>query len=236
MRIFFFFLGFCLPVSLTAQEFNEDSLLIYGKSLEIHDEDILVSNRASGGALYAAYGILDGNHSRYFSNPFMLGFDMDIHHANLLIQLEGLLGFNKVKQSMFFDNGFEWKENKFVLSVAGGVNVGYTMLDSKNFLAAPVAGLGVQLMTSTLFGENYNIENEPFLPYYKLGFIIDIKPAIFMDEHVRINNKDHYYTSLRIGFGLNMPLGNSIYNEYYHGSMVYFSIGMAALYREYFLR
>ena len=82
-------------------------------------------------------------------------------------------------------------------------------------------------------GSSDNQENEPFLPYYKLGFFIDLKSLTLLQEHTRINDKDENYTSLRLSFGINQPIGNPEYSEYYHGSMIYFTIGMGGLSRRF---
>ena len=100
-------------------------------------------------------------------------------------------------------------------------------------LISPIAGVGGNYLTSSFwYSTSDNVENEPFLPYYKLGFFIDLKSLTLLEAHTRINDKDVYYTSLRLSFGINRPIGSPRYSEYYKGSMIYFTIGMGGLTRK----
>jgi hypothetical protein len=68
---------------------------------------------------------------------------------------------------------------------------------------------------------------DPLLPHYKFGFFVDIKPlAIFDKQRISIDDVYDGYACLRLSFGISMPIGRLKYDDYFYGSMTYFTIGM----------
>lgn len=219
---------------LTAQVWKPDSVYIKGRNFEFYNSNLIASNNAAGGNIFIGEGFWLGNISEYFSNQFFIGCNIDFHRSKFIIQIDDYIGIGKVKQTMTFPNQFEWKKEKAGLSFMLGCNLGYSIIDNKNFLISPIAGIGVNILTSSLISStNENSNNEPFLPYYKLGFFIDFKSLSILQKHIRINDKDENYTSLRLSFGINQPIGSPKYSEYFKGSMIYFTIGMGGLSRRY---
>ena len=218
---------------LNAQVWEPDSVYVKGRNYEIFDTTRIVSKNALGGNVFLGEGFWRGNISEYFSNQFYIGINLDIHRGRFVIQIDDYIGFGKVKQTMTFPGQLKWVKNDAEMSYMFGCNLGYSIVDNKYLLISPIAGVGGNYLTSSFwYSTSDNVENEPFLPYYKLGFFIDLKSLTLLDAHTRINDKDVYYTSLRLSFGINRPIGSPRYSEYYKGSMIYFTIGMGGLTRK----
>ena len=220
---------------LTAQESQHDSVYVHGKNYEFYDSTLIASNKAIGGNLFLGEGFWKGNISEYFSNQFLIGLNIDIYRSKFIIQIDDYIGTGKVKQTMTFPGQLEWKKDKAGSSCMFGCNLGYSIVDTKNLRFAPIGGIGGNLLTSSLMSSsiNENYKNEPFLPYYKLGFFIDLKSLTLLQERTRINNIDEKYTSLRLSFGVNQPIGKPKYSDYYNGSMIYFTIGIGEFSRKF---
>lgn len=237
MNKYFNPLTFCIillsTMNISAQENRLDSVHIQGRNYEYFDPSFVPSKKAIGGNVFLGQGFLQGNIADYFSNPIFIGLNVDIHRGNTIIQIDDYIGFGKTQKTMTFPEQLEWKEGKAALSFMLGGNLGYSVIDTKNFKFVPIAGIGANLLSSTFLSPSDNSKNEPFLPYYKIGFFIDLKSLTLLQEHVRINNADENYTSLRLSIGLNSTIGKPKYYDYYHGSMIYFSIGMGGLSRQF---
>lgn len=210
-----------------------DSIFIKGRNYEVFDSTLILSHKALGGNIFLGHEIYKGNISEYFSNPYFIGANLDIYRRNFVIQIDDYIGFAKTKQSLAFPEQKEWKENKMALSFMIGGNLGYSIIENKYIKILPLVGVNSKLLTSTFFTTSENIENEPFLFYYKIGFFIDFKSIVLLQNHIRINDVEENYTSLRLSFGFNSPIGNPKNSEYYKGSMFYFSVGMGGLFRDF---
>jgi hypothetical protein len=114
-----------------------------------------------------------------------------------------------------------------------GCNLGYNLIDSKNIKLAPIGGIGANLLSSRLLGSSDNSSNEPFLPYLKIGMFLDFKSITLLQEHIRINNADHNYTSLRLSIGYTPVICKPKQHEYYNGSVFYVTLGMGGLSRDF---
>ncbi len=214
-------------------EHEPDSVFVKGHNYEIFDSTLTASCNAMGGNIFLGHGIYTGNISEYFSNPYFIGINLDIHRKNLVIQIDDYIGFGKTKKTLTFPEGKEWKENKTALSCMFGGNLGYSIIDIKNIKLVPLAGINGTLLSSSIFTTSENSKNEPFLPHYKIGFYIDFKSFVLLQNHIRVNDMDENYTSLRLSFGYNAPIGSPKYSEYYKGPMFYFTIGMGGLSRQF---
>ncbi|MCZ2101375.1 MAG: hypothetical protein LC107_07560 [Chitinophagales bacterium] len=112
-----------------------------------------------------------------------------------------------------------------------GGNVGYALVNNRTFLISPVAGLGLNILTSSPFpSSNDNTNNEPTLVYYNLGGFINIKPFQLFRRRYLLNGQDIQYSYLRINAGVKQGIVNTKYPEYYTGSMVYISLGLGEFY------
>jgi hypothetical protein len=218
---------------LHGQELKPDSARIKGRTYEIIDASLIHSHKAMGGNIYVGYGFYNGNMSDYISNQILVGINVDLHRHRRIVQFDVSLGFGKTLQDMEFPEQLEWEKNKLALSAILGCNLGYSIVDNRNFLIAPLAGIGINSLSSSFLTVSDNIKNEPILPYYKIGFFIDIKPLAILQDHVRINNKDENYTSMRISMGINSSIGKPKYSDYYLGRMLYITVGMGGLSRNY---
>ena len=199
--------------------------------IELQDEYLPEKYKAIGGSIFLGYGMLNGNISDYITNPIFIGINVDFHRQRLVIQIDDYIGFGKVKKTMEFLDDLEWSKNKAALHFMLGGNLGYTLINSESFKFVPLAGIGFDLLSSTFLGSSENQENEPFLPYYKLGCYLDIKSLRLFRNNYSFNY-DERYTCVRLSFGLNSPIGKPKYGEFYSGSMIYFTIGMGGLGRQ----
>lgn len=211
--------------------FDPDSVYIKGRKYEFYDSTLKLSHKAVGGNFFLGYGIYNGNISEYFSNPYFFGLNIEFYRKNLAIQIDDYIGFGKTTQTLSFPEQKEWKENKTTLSFMIGANLGYSIIDNKNIKLVPLAGINGTILSSTFLTTSDNSSNEPFLPYYKIGFYIDIKP-LALGQYVKLNGSDVSYNTFRLSFGLNSSIGNPKYPEYYKGNMFYITIGVGGLARD----
>jgi hypothetical protein len=129
-----------------------------------------------------------------------------------------------------------WEKNKLAFTGRIGVNIGYNLIERLGYKLVPVSGIGFGFMSSKLIsGEDYKneFENEPFFPYFKLGLFYESK-AIHIGKNVRINNEDAIYSHLRFGVEYTTPIGKIRYKNFYSGSQISFTIGIAVLRRKFY--
>ena len=184
--------------------------------------------KALGGNFFTGYGLLNGNISEYFTDPFFIGMNIDIIRQKFVIQIDDYIGFGKTKKTMEFPDDLEWSKNKAALHFAIGGNFGYTLVNSESFKLVPLAGIGFYGITSKILDSNYNTLNEPLFPYYKLGCYIDVKSLRLFKNNYSFNYGDKY-TCIRLSFGINRQIGIRKYDSFYQGNMMYFTIGMGGL-------
>ena len=220
-----------IRVKKAPEPYKPDSIFVKGRNLEVFDSTLVPSHKALGGNIFLGHGIYNGNISTYFSNIYFGGINIEFHRKNFVIQIDDYIGFGKTKRTLKYPDQKEWKENKAALSFMLGSNFGYSVLDNKHITLVPLAGINVSLLSASIFKISENMENEPFLPYYKIGFYIDFKTIVLLQNHLRLNKTDLYYNSLRLSFGLNSPIGNPKHAEFYEGPMFYVTIGMGGLTR-----
>lgn len=210
-------LEFTICITSNAQGFPDKYYIENGDTL-------IPSNNGIGGNVFLGYGIQNGNISNYFSNPFFIGFNIDVIKSKILIQFDNYIGFGKVTETLTFPDNLKWKKNKAAIYFMGGLNFGYPLIENKTIKIVPLAGIGANLLSSKFLSDSENSKNEPFLPYYKFGCYIDIKSLAFLGE--RATSAKSSYNCLRLSFGVNSALGSPKYSEYYKGQMIYLSIGM----------
>ncbi len=207
-----------------------DSMHIEGRSYQLYDSKVQARNFAIGGNLFLGYGVFNGNISNSFTNPFYVGIQVDFYYKRFIFQLDDYIGFCKVKKTLPFPDSLEWAQNESAFSVLFGGNIGYAFIDKEALTITFLTGMGANFMTS-LFKETDNSKNEPTLPYYKVGCYFDFKNVVISGDHIRINNSDVYYASLRLSLGFNYPISNPDYPQYYDGSIFYVTIGMGGFQR-----
>jgi len=211
---------------------NNQLNIIENSQKEDLQQDYSTDNyRAIGGNIFLGYGKLNGNISSYITDPIFIGINVDIHRQRLVIQIDDYIGFGKIKQTMDFPDELEWSENKAAIHFMLGGNLGYTLINTNSIKIVPLGGVGFDLLSSTFMGSSDNQENEPFLPYYKLGCFFDIKSLRLFRNNYSFNYDDGY-TCVRLSFDLNTPIGKPKFDEFYKGSMLYFTIGMGGLSRQ----
>lgn len=209
-----------------------DSIVTRGRTLDYYAAKAQTSHKAIGGNFSIGYGIYNHNIKNYFTNPILLGLDIDLHNRKRIIEFGGVLGLGMSTQNMDFPDETTWEKDNAFAMFKIGASIGYSIVDNRTFLIAPVAGLSLGAQMA-VFMNSEAASNEPFLPAYKLGFIYDIKPWAILDDHYRLNDKDISYTSLRISAGVYVPIGRPKYDEFFNGNMVYITIGMGGLTRKY---
>lgn len=160
--------------------------------------------------------------------------NIDIHRNKIIIQFDDYIGFSKTKKDLIFNNQNNWRSNEKAFHFIFGCNFGYNLIDSKNIKFAPIGGIGLNLLSSKLFGSSTNSSNEPFLPYFKMGLFVDFKSITLLQKHIRINNADHNYESLRLSVGYAPIISMPKYSEFYGGSMIYVTLGMGGLARDFY--
>jgi hypothetical protein len=168
----------------------------------LYAEDWVPSKKAIGGNIFIGTANLNGNLATYFSNWYFVGINVDFHRNGFVFQIDDYIGFGVTKRNLEFNSEQKWRKGKAALSFMAGGNVGYSLINNKNIRVVPLAGINFNLLSSTFFGSSDFSEHEPFLPYYKLGLYIDFKSFVLLQEHVRINNADESYTSLRLSVGV----------------------------------
>lgn len=211
---------------------NNEFRIVENSQKELLNQEYTTDNyRALGGNIFLGYGKLNGNIANYITDPIFVGINVDIHRQRLVIQIDDYIGFGKVKKTMDFPDDLEWSKNKAALHFMLGGNLGYTLINSNSIKIVPLGGVGFDLLSSTFMGSSDNKENEPFLPYYKLGCYFDIKSLRLFRNNYSFNYDDGY-TCVRLSLGLNTPIGKPKFDEFYSGSMFYFTIGMGGLSRQ----
>jgi len=218
---------------LYAQEPKIDSIICKGRNIEIYTQDLKASRKALGGNIFLGKIKYSGNLSRFFKDPFIIGINLDFHRNKWVWQIDDYLGFGKTKEKMIFTENDIWDKDKSVYSVMLGGNLGYTLYDTRNIKFVPLAGINIQMLGSTFMSTSDIAEYEPVLPYFKMGFYIDFKSLVLLQNHIRINHEDENYTSLRLSMGINLPLSKGNYEEYFHVPMLYLTLGMGGLSRAY---
>jgi hypothetical protein len=208
-----------------------DSIQVKGRNYQFFDSTATTTRFAIGGNFFIGSGIFQGNISKYFTSPYYVGIQINFHFNRVIFQLDDYLGLCKVKQTMEFPEQLQWAKNKTAGSAVLGINIGYSIIEKRKINISIFTGLGANLMGA--FKNPDNSKNVPSLPYYKVGFHIDFKNLAISDDHIRINDVDVYYSSLRISFGYNIPTHTPRFSEYYAGSMFYISIGMGGIQRGY---
>lgn len=222
-----------LSATMNAQVILPDSSHVSGRNHEYFESTWEASHKAIGGNIFLGQGFLQGNFSDNFTSPFFVGISIDIHRRGLVFQIDDYIGFGKTRQLLTFKDAKRWESNKGAYHFLLGGNIGYKVLDNKHLMWVPLMGIGGNILTSTVLSSSDNSHNEPFLPYYKLGFFMDFKSLTLLQKHIRINDADHNYTSLRLSVGYNFALGQPKYPEFYQGSMFYITLGMGGLSRNF---
>lgn len=220
-----------LIVSLLLFSFNNQIIAqeIYynSENSEKYDNEV-EKYKALGGNIFVGYGLSTGNISEYFTNPFLVGINVDILRQRMVFQIDGYLGFGKTKKTMEFPDNLEWSKNKMALHSMIGGNFGYTLVNTEALKFVPLAGIGFSGITSSFLTVSDNSKNEPLFPYYKVGFYIDIKSLRFFRGDYRFNY-DGGYTCVRLNFGIKSQIGKRKYESFYQGNMIYFTIGFGGL-------
>ncbi|MCK9451077.1 MAG: hypothetical protein M0Q90_05250 [Bacteroidales bacterium] len=224
-----------IRIKKAPEPYKPDSIFVKGRNFEVFDSTLVPSHKALGGNIFLGHGIYNGNISTYFSNTYFVGINIEFYRKNFIIQIDDYIGFGKTKRTLKYPDQKEWRENKAALSFMFGSNFSYSVLDTKHITLVPLVGINVSLLSASIFktSESEKVENGPFLPYYKIGFYIDFKTIVLLQNHLRLNKTDLYYNSLRLSFGLNSPIGNPKHAEFYEGSMFYVTIGMGGLTRNF---
>ena|GEM_PF-2527999 len=210
---------------ITAQEIGDEFENLKNQKYEVE------KYKAAGGNIFIGYGLLNGNISEYFTNPFFIGINVDFIRQKMVIQIDDFIGFGRTKKTMEFPNDLEWSENKVALHFVGGGNFGYTIINSESLKFVPLVGVGINGITAKFLVSNDNSLNEPFFPYYKIGCYMDIKSLKLFKHNYSFNYEDSY-TCIRLSFGIKRQIGTRKYESFYQGNMVYFTIGMGGLARQ----
>ena len=179
--------------------------------------------KAFGFNLFTGYGLLNDNISKYFTNPVYIGINCSFIKQRIELQIDDYFGFGKIKKEI----NSEWSENRFVIHVMLGGNLGYTFINIEKFKLVPVAGVGLNVINLIGGGDD---ANSPLLPYYKIGCYIDIKALRLFKNNQNFNYNDAY-TCIRLSFGINSPIVTPKEPNYYKGGMVYLTVGIAGFTR-----
>jgi hypothetical protein len=225
-----FFIGI---LSVHSQTVKVDSMVEHGRTIEYFGENVSLSTKGVGGNIFLGAAYLNGPLSKSFSHPFLLGLNVEILRKSWLFQVNDHIGFSRVQQDRVFEQGKVWEEGKLAFSFFLGGNVGYSLIDNKNIRLVPLAGAGFELWTSTPIGSSEIKEFEPVLPKYKLGFFIDFKRLILIEQRIILNGQDAYYSSLRLSMGMSNNIGTPKFDEYFRGATIYLSLGMGGISRDF---
>lgn len=201
---------------------------------EIVDSTLKVSNHAFGAGLNLGYRNYNGNFDRYFSNIADVGISFDYQLNHLFLQLDGRLGFGKTVRTLKFTEDKKWEKDKGAYSSTFNLNAGYVAFEDKSTRFIPYMGAGVDMLDSKIYITSEISDYEPNLPYINFGVLFDLKSVNFdnHNKHTRINNKDTYYTGLRISLGMQTPMGKPDFPQYYEGFMFYMTVGLGILSRK----
>lgn len=166
------------------------------------------------------YGKFTGNLTNYFTNPAFIGLNIDVYKNRILYQIDDMVAFGTIltKKTMTFSNNFEVKNHVSTDCATGSLNIGYELIDNDYITLVPLAGAGVFSVSSS---NNANTNYEPTNWSYKLGVFIDCKSLATS----RKNTPDNYHC-IRFSLGFTSLINNTIYPQYFKGSMISFSIGI----------
>jgi len=106
---------------ITAQEIGDEFENLKNQKYEVE------KYKAAGGNIFVGYGLLNGNISEYFTNPFFIGINVDFIRQKMVIQIDDFIGFGRTKKTMEFPNDLEWSKNKVALHFVGGGNFGFRL-------------------------------------------------------------------------------------------------------------
>jgi hypothetical protein len=81
MKLFNIFL--CISFCLLFTQINGQSDTKNGKTNIIVNDSLILSNTAIGGNLFIGTGVFNGNLSNHFTNPFLLGINVDFIRNNI---------------------------------------------------------------------------------------------------------------------------------------------------------
>ncbi len=218
-------------VNTVTEIIKPDSIHVSGRNYQFFDSTATTTRFALGINLFLGNAIFQGNIAKHFTNPYYVGFQINLYFGRVVFQLDDYVGICKVKRTMTFPEQLQWAKGKNAGSVVLGVNLGYSFIERRKINMTLFNGVGTNLMLG--IKNPGNSANEPSLPYYKVGCHIDFKSLTIFDDHVRINNADVNYASLRLSFGYNIPTRTPLYVGYYAGSMMYVSIGIGMIQRGY---
>lgn len=220
-------------IPLSSQSIIPDSVITNGRSHEIYAQGWIPSHKALGGNIFIGTSFLNSNYAEYFSNPFFIGINVDIHRNRIVFQVDDYIGFGATRRTLEFNPTQKWEAGKSAFSFMLGGNIGYSIFDNKHFEIVPLTGVGFTLLSSKFYGSSDFSEHEPFLPHFKFGVYMDFKSLVLLQDHVRINGEDENYTSLRLSFGVTNNIGNPKYDEFYRGATFYVTVGMGGLSRDF---
>jgi hypothetical protein len=183
------------------------------------------SNHSIGGNFFLGQGIYSGKISNFFSDPFYVGINLDYYTKRLMVQFDDYIGFGKTKQTIHYPNDDVWDGHQFVLSGMINLSIGYCLIDNAKIMIVPLGGAGFNKLSANT-DELYDFTNKvkPVLPHLKFGGYIDLKQIKLFKK----NNEDSYACP-RLSFGMNIPVGNPNYKEYYDGNQFYITLGLAGL-------
>ena len=186
-------------------------------------------DKGFGVMFFIGQGVLNQAISNYFTHPIFIGINIDIIRNRTIIQIDDYIGFSKTKKGLVFSDGTEWKTGTMAFHATLGANIGYAVADNYRFKLVPIAGLGINLLSSTILKSSDTESNEPIIPYFKLGYYLDIKSRLLTGKRVYYNGKESSYASFRISTGINLPIGNPKYSSYYKGELFYITIGIGGV-------
>ncbi|MDR3245287.1 MAG: hypothetical protein LBT50_02510 [Prevotellaceae bacterium] len=208
---------------------NEKVIQLYPEMTDsiFYADEANDSGKALGVSLFLSHSLYGGNISKYFTNPYFLGATAELYRKKWFLQIDDYIGLSATKEAMFFSGRSDLEENSLISTFLFGCNLGYSLVDTRKIKFAPLCGINVTTFTSNFFT---HLDYEPFLPRYNLGFFIDIKPVAFLNKQLNIRDGDDDYSCLRLSFGINSPIGRPKYAEYFHGSLIYFTIGISGFF------
>lgn len=152
--------------------------------------------RDFGIGIYGGLGtsIQTGNLSKQYSIPLMLGFGFDIGFRDMLLYLNGSLGFNRsLSDDLTGQNRF--KQGSVEVAIID-VSVGYAVVDVNKWKLAPFLGVGV-----TEYTQSTDSELDEYSPLSSFNIVF----GLFTDYKVRkrvkivpVNAKEITDSSIRL--------------------------------------
>jgi hypothetical protein len=208
-------------IQLYAQNRKPDLVFDKERVNEFHDSTSKSSNKAFGCNFFVGPGFLNGNISNYFDDLFLFGASLDAQKGKLVFQIDAYLSFPSIKDTMTFLDTRAWTKKDYAESDMIGCNLGYSLIDAKRFRFAPIGGIGI----------NFIDVNNTILPYYKFGFLLDLKPLFLFHRH-KIHDDNQNYKKLRLSLGYYSLIGKPEYSNYFNGSIIYFTVGRYLSFRK----